>query len=119
MSLLLTNQLPFNYVYLHPIIRDADGKKMSKSAGNVIDPREIIFGCTLEDMMAKLHQGNLPEKEIKRCEKNHQKNFPEGIPACGSDSLRFSLLAYMQKSRFINLDLKRIIGYRESGNKVF
>jgi len=92
---------------------------MSKSAGNVIDPREIIEGCSLEDLIKKLHEGNLPEKEIKRCEINQTKTFPQGIPPCGSDSLRFSLLAYMQKNRFINLDLKRIIGYRESGNKVF
>jgi valyl-tRNA synthetase len=70
MSLLLTKELPFKDVYLHPIIRDADGKKMSKSAGNVIDPREIIDGCELKDLLAKLHEGNLADKEIKRCEKN-------------------------------------------------
>lgn len=112
MSLWLTGKLPFKYVFLHPIIRDKDGKKMSKSSGNVIDPVEIIDGTTLENLKKKVLEGNLPQNEIERNLKSKEQDFPDGIPECGSDALRFGLLAYMQRALNINLDVLRIIGYR-------
>ena len=68
--------------------------KMSKSLGNVIDPMEIIEGCELEDLKEKIRQGNLPEKEVARALKLQEEEFPDGIPECGADALRFGLLAY-------------------------
>ena len=119
MSLLLTNELPYKEVFLHPIVRDSEGRKMSKSLGNVIDPLQVIDGCKLETLIAQLEQGNLDPKEVARATKDKQKEFPEGIPECGSDSLRFGLLAYMFKGQFINLSINRVVGYREFGNKLW
>jgi valyl-tRNA synthetase len=65
MSLHLTDQLPFKTVYLHAMVRDKNGRKMSKSLGNVIDPLELISGCSLEDLLAKIDEGNLPDKEVR------------------------------------------------------
>jgi valyl-tRNA synthetase len=118
-GLWLHNTLPFKYVFLHPIIRDKDGKKMSKSSGNVIDPVEIIDGTTLENLKKKVLEGNLPANEIERTIKQKEADFPEGIPECGSDALRFGLLAYMQRALNINLDVLRIIGYRQFCNKIW
>lgn len=95
MSLLLTKKLPFTHVYLHPIIRDADGKKMSKSLGNVVDPLEIMDGCPLSKLIEKLEQGNLDPKELARAKTLKNKEYPEGFPQCGSDALRYGLLSYM------------------------
>jgi len=118
MSLELTDKLPFKTVYLHPMVRDEEGGKMSKSKGNVIDPIEIIEGCSLETVLAKLHESNLPEKEIKKNVISRTKDFPSGIPECGTDALRFALLSYMVQNS-INLDVKRVVGYREFGNKLW
>ena len=95
MGLLLCGKLPFKHVFLHPIIRDAYGRKMSKSLGNVIDPLEIIEGCSLEKLLEKLSVGTLDKSEYDKAIKEKQKTFPEGIPECGTDALRFGLLAYM------------------------
>lgn len=111
-SLEFFDTIPFKYVFLHPIIRDKDGKKMSKSSGNVIDPLEIIEGTSLESLKKKILEGNLQPEEVDRSLKEKEKEFPEGIPECGSDALRFGLLSYMQKCTNVNLDVKRIIGYR-------
>ena len=119
LSLLLTNKLPFNTVFLHPMIRDSQGQKMSKSKGNVIDPLEVINGISLEGLIAKLHAGNLQPKEIKRSETVLKKEFKDGIPACGCDALRLGLIAYMRQGRNINLDLNRVIGYRQFANKIW
>lgn len=119
MSLWLTGKLPFKNVFLHPIIRDKDGKKMSKSSGNVIDPVEIIDGTTLENLKKKVLEGNLPQSEIAKTIKSKEVDFPDGIPECGSDALRFGLLAYMQRALNINLDVLRIIGYRQFCNKIW
>jgi valyl-tRNA synthetase len=119
MSLQLTDQLPFNTVYLHAMVRDKSGRKMSKSLGNVIDPLEVIRGASLEDLIQKLTLGNLPEKEVKKAEKLQRKEFPEGIPSCGADSLRFGLLAYTIQGRNINLDVQRVVGYRQFCNKMW
>jgi valyl-tRNA synthetase len=119
MSLGLTGHVPFKNVYLHALIRDAHGRKMSKSLGNVIDPLEVIEGIKLEKMKENLLKGNLPEAEIKRATKALEEDFPEGIEECGSDALRFALLAYTLQPRAVNLDVKRIVGYRHFCNKLW
>ena len=91
---------------------------MSKSIGNVIDPLEIIDGCTLDELKQKLEKSNFSEKEVARAKAFKEKEFPQGIPPCGADSLRFSLLAYMNQPRSINIDVNRIIGYRLFWNKI-
>ena len=92
---------------------------MSKSLGNVIDPLEVINGCTLNTLLSKLDAGNLPLKEVERAKKDQQADFPEGIPECGSDALRFGLLAYTVQGRDVNLDMKRVVGYRMFCNKLW
>lgn len=119
MGLELTDQLPFHTVYLHAMVRDKDGRKMSKSLGNVIDPLEVIHGCELEHLLKKLEGGNLPEKEVIKAKKDQSADFPDGIPECGSDALRFGLLAYTVQGRDINLDIKRVVGYRQFCNKLW
>lgn len=100
-------------------VRDKDGRKMSKSLGNVIDPLEVISGCTLETLLSKLDAGNLPPKEVARAKKDQEADFPDGIPECGSDALRFGLLAYTVQGRDVNLDMKRVVGYRLFCNKLW
>jgi valyl-tRNA synthetase len=119
MGLELTDQLPFHTVFLHAMVRDKEGRKMSKSLGNVIDPLEVIGGCSLEALQERLDGGNLPQKEIARAKKNNEEEFPDGIPECGSDALRFGLLAYTVQGRDINLDVKRVVGYRNFCNKMW
>ena len=80
---------------------------MSKSVGNVVDPLEVIYGCALEDLQAKVRAGNLPAKEVETACKAQAADFPDGIPECGADALRFGLLAYTQQGRDINLDIAR------------
>ena len=119
MGLELTDTLPFHTVFLHAMVRDKEGRKMSKSLGNVIDPLEVINGCSLDALQSRLDSGNLPEKEVKRAKKNNSDEFPDGIPECGSDALRFGLLAYTVQGRDINLDVKRVVGYRNFCNKLW
>jgi valyl-tRNA synthetase len=119
MSIGLTNKLPFHTVYLHAMVRDAHGRKMSKSLGNVVDPLEVVDGIELEDLHRKLKEGNLPEKEIEKAIKGQKADFPEGIPECGADALRFGLLAYTLQGRNVNLDISRVVGYRHFCDKVW
>jgi valyl-tRNA synthetase len=119
MGLELTGTLPFHTVFLHAMVRDKEGRKMSKSLGNVIDPLEVIQGCSLESLQARIEAGNLPPKEVARAKKNNELEFPEGIPECGSDALRFGLLAYTVQGRDINMDVTRIISYRMFCNKLW
>jgi valyl-tRNA synthetase len=119
MSIGLTGKLPFHTVYLHAMVRDAHGRKMSKSLGNTIDPIEVIDGISLEDLHKKLYEGNLPEKEITKAKEGQKRDFPEGIPECGADALRFGLLAYTLQGRNVNLDINRVVGYRHFCNKVW
>eukprot|EP00566_Odontella_aurita_P002277 CAMPEP_0113586882 /NCGR_PEP_ID=MMETSP0015_2-20120614/34560_1 /TAXON_ID=2838 /ORGANISM="Odontella" /LENGTH=1123 /DNA_ID=CAMNT_0000492401 /DNA_START=165 /DNA_END=3536 /DNA_ORIENTATION=+ /assembly_acc=CAM_ASM_000160 len=119
MGLQLTDKLPFHTVYLHAMVRDKEGRKMSKSLGNVIDPLEVIHGCTLSSLQSKLDGGNLPPKEVARAKKDQASDFPDGIPECGSDALRFGLLAYTVQGRDVNLDIKRVVGYRQFCNKLW
>jgi len=118
MSLCLTDKLPFHTVFLHPMVRDEEGQKMSKSKGNVVDPLEVVDSCTLDVLLKKLDDSNLPVTEIKRAKNLKKKDFPDGIPECGTDALRFALLSYMVQSS-INLDVKHVVGYREFCNKLW
>jgi valyl-tRNA synthetase len=88
---ILTDKMPFKQVYCHPMVRDAYGRKMSKSLGNVIDPTDVITGQTLEKLHSDLRLGNLPEKEIVKAEQGQKKLYPKGIQQCGTDALRFTL----------------------------
>ena len=94
MGLQLTDKLPFSDVYLHAMVRDKEGRKMSKSLGNVIDPLEVIDGCDLGHLVAKLQGGNLKASEVEKAEKAFRDDFPDGMPRCGTDALRVGLLAY-------------------------
>ena len=118
MSLELTDKLPFHTVFLHPMVKDENGAKMSKSKGNVIDPLEVIDGCQLDVLLEKLYSSNLPEKEIKQAVVMKKDAFPDGIPECGTDALRFTLLSYMITNA-INLDVKRVVGYKQFCNKLW
>lgn len=119
MGLELTDTLPFHTVFLHAMVRDKEGRKMSKSLGNVIDPLEVINGCSLASLQERLDAGNLPQKEINRAKKANETEFPEGIPECGSDALRFGLLAYTVQGRDISLDVSRVVGFRMFCNKLW
>lgn len=115
----LTDKLPFEYVYLHAIIRDAHGRKMSKSLGNIIDPLDVIYGTTLENLNKQLAQYNLDPKEVDKAIQGQKEDYPQGIPECGTDALRFALCAYTAQGRDINLDVLRIQGYRHFCNKLW
>ncbi|XP_015087822.1 valine--tRNA ligase, mitochondrial 1 [Solanum pennellii] len=115
----LGGDLPFSKVYLHPMIRDAHGRKMSKSLGNVIDPLEVINGITLDGLHKRLKEGNLDAKEFERAKEGQAKDFPDGIPECGADALRFALVSYTAQSDKINLDIQRVVGYRQWCNKLW
>ncbi|KAI8884165.1 hypothetical protein K501DRAFT_284983 [Backusella circina FSU 941] len=115
----LTGKVPFAEVLCHAMIRDAHGRKMSKSLGNVIDPVDVIEGISLEGLHKKLQEGNLDPKEIKKAESGQKADFPKGIPQCGTDALRFALCAYTTGGRDINLDISRVEGYRKFCNKLW
>jgi len=115
----LLGKLPFKEVYLHPMVRDAHGRKMSKSLGNVIDPMDVICGITLEGLNAQLVGSNLDPREIEKAKAGQKQDYPQGIPECGSDALRFALCAYITQARDINLDINRVQGYRFFCNKLW
>ncbi|KDO61636.1 hypothetical protein CISIN_1g001289mg [Citrus sinensis] len=115
----LGGEVPFTKVYLHPMIRDAHGRKMSKSLGNVIDPLEVINGISLEGLHKRLEEGNLDPKELEVAKKGQKADFPNGIPECGTDALRFALVSYTAQSDKINLDIQRVVGYRQWCNKLW
>ena len=118
-SLQLTNKLPFKEIYMHAMVRDKSGEKMSKSKGNVIDPIDVLNGITIESLNEKLSSSNLDKREIEKALKMQKKAFPNGIPACGSDALRFGLLTYTVSGKNVNLDIDRIVGYRQFCNKLW
>ena len=118
-SLFMKDELPYETIYLHPLVKDAQGRKMSKSLGNVIDPLDVIDGINLNQILENLKAGNLPKSEEARCLKEKTREFPEGIPKCGADALRIGLMSYMSQGRNINLDIARVIGYRGFGNKIW
>ncbi|KAG5439183.1 hypothetical protein PCANB_001482 [Pneumocystis canis] len=115
----LTGQVPFREVFCHSLVRDSQGRKMSKSLGNIIDPIDVIEGISLENMNKKIYDSNLDKKEKEIAIKNQKKNFPNGIPQCGTDALRFALCAYTTGGHDINLDILRVEGYRKFCNKIY
>uniref|UniRef100_A0A452UE64 Valine--tRNA ligase n=1 Tax=Ursus maritimus TaxID=29073 RepID=A0A452UE64_URSMA len=119
LGLKLTGKLPFREVYLHAIVRDAHGRKMSKSLGNVIDPLDVIHGVSLQGLHDQLLSSNLDPSEVEKAKEGQKADFPAGIPECGTDALRFGLCAYTSQGRDINLDVNRILGYRHFCNKLW
>lgn len=119
LSLELTDSIPFPRILLHGIVRDAHGRKMSKSLGNVIDPLFVIEGIDLDSLVSTMKKGNLPLSEVKKAEKGLRRDFPRGIPKCGADALRFTLLSYTLGMKDINLDILRVEGYRRLCNKLW
>ncbi|KOC62310.1 Valine--tRNA ligase [Habropoda laboriosa] len=115
----LLKKLPFKEVYLHAMVRDAHGRKMSKSLGNVIDPMDVINGISLQGLHKQLMDSNLDPKELKRAIEGQKRDYPQGIPECGTDALRFALCAYTTQGRDINLDILRVQGYRFFCNKIW
>ncbi|KAF0913119.1 hypothetical protein E2562_020255 [Oryza meyeriana var. granulata] len=119
MGMQLGGDVPFQKVYLHPMIRDAHGRKMSKSLGNVIDPVDVINGIPLDGLLKRLEEGNLDPNELSIAREGKKKDFPDGIAECGTDALRFALVSYTSQSDKINLDIKRVVGYRQWCNKLW
>jgi valyl-tRNA synthetase len=115
----LTGTVPFTEVYCHPLVRDAQGRKMSKSLGNVIDPIEVMEGSTLDALHQKLLNGNLDSKEITRAKADQKRQYPSGIPECGTDALRFGLCGLVTGGRDLNLNVMQIRGHRQFVNKFY
>ncbi|RKF60005.1 Valine--tRNA ligase, mitochondrial [Erysiphe neolycopersici] len=118
-SLKMTGKVPFTEVYCHSLIRDSEGRKMSKSLGNVIDPHDVIDGISLENLHKKLLQGNLAPEEVEKAAKYQKTAFSDGIPQCGTDALRFALVSYTTGGGDIAFDIKVIYGYRKFCNKIY
>ncbi|XP_032703241.1 valine--tRNA ligase, mitochondrial isoform X1 [Lontra canadensis] len=115
----LTGQLPFSKVLLHSMVRDRQGRKMSKSLGNVLDPRDIIHGVDLQVLQTKLRDGNLDSTELAIATAAQRKDFPHGIPECGTDALRFALCSHGALGGDLNLSVSEVLSSRHFCNKIW